>query len=174
MYDGQGALFSISGGLKSPVSSVSEDEATRSTVSTYIGSPDSAAVTVKGVDNGSGVINGSVVTLDKLEDGSFLNRSFSNLSEHVEAGLPPVYIVEDATIAPKLAHDDALPCPVLDDFVRDDVHVTKESMIALSVQIFIPFLLAGFGMVGAGLLLDTVQVRWTLCLPVRGLWYKGH
>ena len=163
VFDGQGALFSISGGLKSPVSSASvppsDDEATRSTVSSYIESPDSASpVNVKGLDNGSVTLNASYATLDRLEDGSFLNRSFSNLSEHVEAGLPPVSIVEDAAIAPKLSHGDALPCPALDDLVRDGAHVTKESMVALSVQIFIPFLLAGFGMVGAGLLLDSIQV----------------
>lgn len=34
-----------------------------------------------------------------------------------------------------------------------------ESVCSISVQMFIPFLLAGFGMVAASLLLDVVQVR---------------
>lgn len=35
-----------------------------------------------------------------------------------------------------------------------------ESYLAITIQVFIPFLIAGLGMVGAGLVLDLVQV-WT-------------
>lgn len=35
----------------------------------------------------------------------------------------------------------------------------KEKMLTISIQIFIPFLIAGFGTVGAGLVLDFVQVN---------------
>lgn len=34
-----------------------------------------------------------------------------------------------------------------------------ESYLAITIQVFIPFLIAGLGMVGAGLVLDLVQVR---------------
>lgn len=34
----------------------------------------------------------------------------------------------------------------------------NESYLAIAIQVFIPFLIAGFGMVGAGLVLDVVQV----------------
>lgn len=34
-----------------------------------------------------------------------------------------------------------------------------ESYLAITIQVFIPFLIAGLGMVGAGLVLDSVQVR---------------
>lgn len=35
-----------------------------------------------------------------------------------------------------------------------------ESYLAITIQVFIPFLVAGLGMVGAGLVLDLVQVRF--------------
>lgn len=34
---------------------------------------------------------------------------------------------------------------------------TKETMISIALQVFVPFLIAGFGTVGAGLVLDIVQ-----------------
>lgn len=37
--------------------------------------------------------------------------------------------------------------------------VEEETFWSVSIQIFIPFLIAGFGMVGAGLILDIVQVK---------------
>ncbi|XP_026474542.1 solute carrier family 41 member 2-like [Ctenocephalides felis] len=41
---------------------------------------------------------------------------------------------------------------------NEDVH---ETYFSIAVQVFIPFLIAGFGMVGAGLVLDIVQ-HWTV------------
>ncbi|GFW08070.1 solute carrier family 41 member 1 [Trichonephila clavipes] len=35
---------------------------------------------------------------------------------------------------------------------------TKETMLSIALQVFVPFLIAGFGTVGAGLVLDVVQV----------------
>lgn len=35
----------------------------------------------------------------------------------------------------------------------------KETILETLIQVFIPFMIAGFGMMAAGLLLDTVQVR---------------
>lgn len=40
----------------------------------------------------------------------------------------------------------------------------NESIWSTSVQMFIPFLLAGFGMVAASLLLDIVQVNYFIIL----------
>jgi solute carrier family 41 len=38
------------------------------------------------------------------------------------------------------------------------LHEEGENVWSISVQVFIPFLVAGLGMVGAGLVLDVVQV----------------
>jgi solute carrier family 41 len=38
------------------------------------------------------------------------------------------------------------------------LHEDTENVWSISVQVFIPFLVAGLGMVGAGLVLDVVQV----------------
>lgn len=40
-----------------------------------------------------------------------------------------------------------------------DENEPLESYLAITIQVFIPFLIAGLGMVGAGLVLDLVQVR---------------
>lgn len=37
-------------------------------------------------------------------------------------------------------------------------HPDNETYFSIAIQVFIPFLIAGFGMVGAGLVLDNVQV----------------
>lgn len=37
---------------------------------------------------------------------------------------------------------------------------TPESIWSVAVQVFVPFLIAGFGTVGAGLVLDVIQVRF--------------
>lgn len=37
----------------------------------------------------------------------------------------------------------------------------SETYLSIAIQVFIPFLIAGFGMVGAGLVLDVVQVSVT-------------
>jgi hypothetical protein len=43
------------------------------------------------------------------------------------------------------------------------LHEETESVWSISVQVFIPFLVAGLGMVGAGLVLDVVQVITHSC-----------
>lgn len=50
--------------------------------------------------------------------------------------------ISDARRKPKIKQDDSL----------------DENVWSISIQMFIPFLLAGFGMVAASLLLDVVQV----------------
>lgn len=44
----------------------------------------------------------------------------------------------------------------------------SETYLSITVQVFIPFLIAGFGMVGAGLVLDVVQVS---VMSVVELWH---
>ncbi|KAG5899712.1 hypothetical protein JTB14_030103 [Gonioctena quinquepunctata] len=44
-----------------------------------------------------------------------------------------------------------------DNYLKTEVVVERESLWATAIQMFIPFLLAGFGMVAASLLLDEVQ-----------------
>lgn len=65
-------------------------------------------------------------------------------------------VVEDASNAAKMPND----IPIIDTLVIDGIHIGKERLKSLTIQIFIPFILAGFGMVGAGILLDTAQVGW--------------
>lgn len=53
-----------------------------------------------------------------------------------------------------------------DEGLRSDVHnMPKESPLAMALQILVPFLLAGFGTVSAGMVLDIVQVgSASICL----------
>lgn len=44
-----------------------------------------------------------------------------------------------------------------------DVQI-QETYFSIAIQVFIPFLVAGFGMVGAGLVLDLVQVLHSYAL----------
>ena len=41
--------------------------------------------------------------------------------------------------------------------------VADESSWQIGFQVFFPYIIAGFGMVAAGMLLDVVQVRWKKC-----------
>jgi len=81
-------------------------------------------------------------------------------------------------------HDDCLEVTIFDEGIDggrlpDVVAESKiygvteedeplESYLAITIQVFIPFLIAGLGMVGAGLVLDLVQVRifFTLILII--------
>ncbi|XP_055354910.1 solute carrier family 41 member 1-like [Paramacrobiotus metropolitanus] len=106
--------------------------------------------------------NLSVRDID-LEGGGVANESFSCDDDegphpvHIDAGLPPVDVVEDVCTAAKMPND----IPIIDALVVEGVHIGKEKLKGLVLQIFIPFLLAGFGMVGAGVLLDAA-LKWTV------------
>lgn len=43
---------------------------------------------------------------------------------------------------------------------------TKETMLSVALQVFVPFLIAGFGTVGAGLVLDIVQASIFILLLI--------
>lgn len=78
-----------------------------------------------------------------LEDGAgaVLSQGGAQLSlvEDVEKGHLPDVVVETKMLASPDAHQ-------------------SETYLSIAIQVFIPFLIAGFGMVGAGLVLDVVQV----------------
>jgi hypothetical protein len=52
-----------------------------------------------------------------------------------------------------------LPDLVAESKIYDETQEPLESYLAITIQVSIPFLIAGLGMVGAGLVLDLVQVR---------------
>lgn len=78
-----------------------------------------------------------------LEDGAGAmlpsGRAELTLGDDVEKGHLPDVVVETKMLA-----------------TADPRH--SETYLSIAVQVFIPFLIAGFGMVGAGLVLDVVQV----------------
>uniref|UniRef100_A0A3Q2PLG6 Solute carrier family 41 member n=1 Tax=Fundulus heteroclitus TaxID=8078 RepID=A0A3Q2PLG6_FUNHE len=58
----------------------------------------------------------------------------------------------------------------------DASNMPKESPLAMALQILVPFLLAGFGTVSAGMVLDIVQVSWAESgkgLELKPEWMKG-
>ncbi|GLV44569.1 uncharacterized protein CBL_13499 [Carabus blaptoides fortunei] len=54
-----------------------------------------------------------------------------------------------------------LPDVVVETKIYEPDIQTKETYFSIAIQVFIPFLIAGFGMVGAGLVLDLVQ-HWSV------------
>lgn len=55
-----------------------------------------------------------------------------------------------------------LPDVVVEAKVCNEDEQTHETYFSIAIQVFIPFLIAGFGMVFAGLVLDKIQVNKTL------------
>lgn len=79
----------------------------------------------------------------------------------LKAGLHQL-LLPAAAIASDIAHYPVLFTerhgPTLDDLVREDIPLRTEKLRAVALQILIPFLVAGLGMVAAGMVLDIVQV----------------
>lgn len=65
----------------------------------------------------------------------------------------------EVTIFDDDADGGRLPDVVAEIYGAADENEPLESYLAITIQVFIPFLIAGLGMVGAGLVLDVVQVR---------------
>jgi hypothetical protein len=92
-----------------------------------------------------------------LEDGAGAmlppGRAELTLGDDVEKGHLPDVVVETKMLAS-----------------ADPRH--SETYLSIAVQVFIPFLIAGFGMVGAGLVLDVVQVsvRSAGCIGSESKW----
>lgn len=59
-----------------------------------------------------------------------------------------------------------LPDVVAETKIFEPDSQSKETYFSIAIQVFIPFLIAGFGMVGAGLVLDVVQVGTQLFFPI--------
>lgn len=57
-----------------------------------------------------------------------------------------------------------LPDVVAETKIYEAEPQAKETYFSIAIQVFIPFLVAGFGMVGAGLVLDLVQVILQDCI----------
>ena len=75
-----------------------------------------------------------------------------HLGKQLEAGEDSASLLEEGAIA-------RLPDLVLaESKIYDESLEPMESYLAITLQVSIPFLIAGFGMVGAGLVLDLVQV----------------
>jgi len=87
-----------------------------------------------------------------LEDGTgtVLSQGGAELAlvEDVEKGRLPDVVVETKMLTSPNAHH-------------------SETYLSIAIQVFIPFLIAGFGMVGAGLVLDVVQVSVTSNMSMR-------
>lgn len=68
----------------------------------------------------------------------------------VNASLETVAVENDNSRLPDVVVETKL-------YETDNIQTT-ETYFSIAIQVFIPFLIAGFGMVGAGLVLDLVQV----------------
>ena len=71
-----------------------------------------------------------------------------------------------------LQDDDASSDADEDVIVETGQKLPKESSGVMALQILVPFLLAGFGTVSAGMVLDIVQVGSHLCLTSLTLLFK--
>lgn len=68
-------------------------------------------------------------------------------------------ILNSAEVANELSDNGKLPDIVAETTTRNCQEVEmEETYLSIAVQVFIPFLIAGFGMVFAGLVLDRIQV----------------
>lgn len=65
---------------------------------------------------------------------------------------------EDSVSLLEEGNSTRLPDLVAESKIYDETQEPLESYVAITLQVSIPFLIAGFGMVGAGLVLDLVQV----------------
>lgn len=93
---------------------------------------------------------------------------------NANAWMDTVVGVNTTTTEPtdKSAEEDCVEVPIFDEGTTDSGRLPDvvaeiygvnedeplESYLAITIQVFIPFLIAGLGMVGAGLVLDLVQV----------------
>lgn len=75
----------------------------------------------------------------------------------------------EVTIFDDDAEGGRLPDVVAEIYGVADENEPLESYLAITIQVFIPFLIAGLGMVGAGLVLDVVQVRTKFTLIAQAL-----
>ncbi|GFT69068.1 solute carrier family 41 member 1 [Nephila pilipes] len=97
---------------------------------------------------------------DSGEDKEFSDSEFKSGKIDTNETLIPNAFVKDSKPDPWTFDNDQ---PGTDDghrsLLEDHIIIpdTKETMLSVALQVFVPFLIAGFGTVGAGLVLDVVQ-----------------
>ena len=112
-------------------------------------------------DGGGSVKDMELVSMDSSKQHAERMGSTRSLTEGLKSFLLP-----SAAIAADIAHyplvlEENEGCTI-DDLIREDVPLHPERLRAVAFQILVPFLVAGLGMVAAGMVLDRVQVRgWT-------------
>lgn len=117
-----------------------------------------------------------------VEFHNFSEQSFHGNNGHAPANCSPKY--DDyanynycdgrgtAEAAAMLQNEDASSDGDEDIIVEANQKSPKESSGVMALQILVPFLLAGFGTVSAGMVLDIVQVGLSLCLSSLSLLLK--
>lgn len=120
-----------------------------------------------------------------LDYHEFSEQAFHGGGGHVPASCSPKYDDyagysycdgREATETTAMLQDEDLSSEGDDVIVETSQKLPKESSGVMALQILVPFLLAGFGTVSAGMVLDIVQVSFrlrfhTLCVCARGqLW----
>lgn len=110
----------------------------------------------------SGVCHGSGhVPLTDAANCRYSHLAMLTLPDGESGGVLPVEGVELMLVDD--SENGRLPDIVVETKIlaADAVSNTSESYLSITIQVFIPFLIAGFGTVGAGLVLDVVQ-HWVV------------
>lgn len=108
----------------------------------------------KGRNKNKGMDSGDDVSYDMLDNGQnqsdeddLPNLGSRKMYEMHQVQGEKVHLLEDS----QQQEDDV-------SFIMEGKGEEQESFWSITIQVFIPFLIAGMGMVGAGLVLDVVQV----------------
>lgn len=103
------------------------------------------------------LLNGQLPRLTTLE-----GKPRPELLDEEDTTCPPNKVAlggSDRPLSPSGAICLDLVADVSADAAEEETAITKERLRVVAIQVFVPFLTAGFGTVGAGLVLDAVQ-QW--------------
>lgn len=103
------------------------------------------------------LLNGQLPRLTTLE-----GKPRPELLDEKDTACPPNKVAlggSDRPLSPSGAICLDLVADVSADAAEEETAITKERLRVVAIQVFVPFLTAGFGTVGAGLVLDAVQ-QW--------------
>ncbi|KAH8021144.1 hypothetical protein HPB51_012539 [Rhipicephalus microplus] len=103
------------------------------------------------------LLNGQLPRLTTLE-----GKPRPELLDEKDTACPPNKVAlgsSDRPLSPSGAICLDLVADVSADATEEETAITKERLRVVAIQVFVPFLTAGFGTVGAGLVLDAVQ-QW--------------
>ncbi|XP_017796545.1 PREDICTED: solute carrier family 41 member 1-like [Habropoda laboriosa] len=136
--------------------------------STVIGrrlSIDASMITATGTGTGSNATNAwtdTVVGVNTVTTAATAATALVNDPPTIEKSLEEDDCVEVAIFDEGTTDSGRLPDVVAESKIYDLIEdESYESYLAITIQVFIPFLIAGLGMVGAGLVLDLVQ-HWVV------------